>query len=325
MTTEGATVCSDGYAAPMEPELARYYETLSRGVAAISGPDPDLTTMRRAAREARLAISPSSAQPAGTPFKGATLQGRVFRPRVVDPDVPLPLIIYLHGGGWTILDTETHSPLMQAYADAAGWMVLGLDYPLAPETRFPEIGQDCEREILHVAGTAGRIGADPKTLVLAGDSCGANLALSVAMSLGGRMDSLRALLLNYPVLDSDLARPSYMAFGAAPYLLTREKMEFFWSSYCASEADRTNPRAAPCRAPDEALSALPPTYLAVAAQDVLFDENWEFANRLDTLGVDTTMHVYDAAGHGFVEAVEHSPIARRAVADAAGWLAGRHT
>lgn len=324
MRSGRSTNNNDGYLAPLEPELKRYYEALSRMMADISGPNPDIAGMRHAARKARLDLSPNGIGPNVSAYRGKALSGRLFRPAVskAAPAGPLPLIIYLHGGGWTLLDTETHAPLMQAYADATGWLVLGLDYPLAPETQFPEMGRACESEVLNVAVTADRIGADPASIVLAGDSCGANLALSIAISLAGQLDGLCGLHLNYGVFDSDLTRPSYLTYGAAPYLLTREKMAFFWSSYCASDVDLTDPLAAPCRASAPALAVLPPVYLTVAGQDVLFDENQELADRLEAAGVATTMTIYPNAVHGFIEAVEHSPVARQAVMDAVVWYSG---
>ena len=309
--------------AALEPELARYFAALTKRVGKLAGPDPGLATMRNAARQARLELSASGGD--AVVYEGHGMSGRLFRPSGdARPGAgAAELVVYLHGGSWTLLDTRTHAPMMQALTDATGWPVLGLDCPLAPETRFPDTGEACLAEIRRIAASPDVLGAVPRRLVLAGDSCGANLAMSVALRLAGGLAALCGQHLVYGVFDSDLTRPSYAAHDRAPLLLTREKMDFFWSSYCGTLQERAEPFAAPLRAAPEALATLPPTLLTVAGQDVLVDENLAMAERLAAAGVPTATRLYPTAGHGFVEAVEHSPVARQALAEAAGWYRER--
>jgi len=231
--------------------------------------------------------------------------------------------IYLHGGGWVMHNLDSHDRLMRTYALKSGFSVLGLDYPLAPEIQFPQNLYACVDAVECVIENAQEIGVQPDRIVLGGDSSGANLALSVALrrqEMG--LAPLTGLLLTYGVFDSDLARPSYGRFGMAPHMLTEEKIAFFWAQYCRQATDRTNPLAAPFRADISALASLPPVHLSIAGQDVLLDENLAMADRLRAAGVDVSQCVYENAVRGFVEAVDCSPVADQAVADAATWLGG---
>ncbi|WP_299790575.1 alpha/beta hydrolase [uncultured Marivita sp.] len=226
------------------------------------------------------------------------------------------LVVYLHGGGWTILGLDTHDRLMRELASASGLPVLALDYPLAPEHPFP-------RAIEAICTALAGIdlpGLSPSLpLVLAGDSAGANLALGSYLHLGAPL-GIGGLLLNYPVLDADFTRPSYRRYGTAPYMLSIEKMAGFWSNYCPDPATRSDPRAAPLRADPAAIRV--PVLMIVAGSDALRSENEAFRKRLSDAGQAVDWHVYDDMPHAFLEAISLLPEARHAVGVAANWLKG---
>lgn len=305
---------------PLETELAAFYRALSASIATLGGPDPTIAELREAARAARLALTPVLAEPVGREVPGLGMGATLFRSDVMDAgdDFATGLLIYLHGGGWTILDVETHTALMQTYARRSGWAVLGLEYPRAPETRSDAMMAACEEAVTGIRQGAAELGVDPARIILGGDSSGANLALG--LMLRNRPLPLAGLLLNYGVYDCDFTRPSYVRFGAPPYLLSPEKMAFFWSNFCETEQDRTRPWTAPLRAGDAMLERLPATFMAVAAQDILHDENIAMAGRLSAAGVAVDCRVYPAAGHGFLEAIGRSPVAARAIDDTVRWL-----
>ncbi|WP_306120737.1 MULTISPECIES: alpha/beta hydrolase [unclassified Roseitalea] len=246
------------------------------------------------------------------------MPARLYRP---SEDAPLPAMVYFHGGGWTLLDLDTHDRLMRAYARRSGWAMIGLDYPLAPEVRFPDSLGLCVEAVANIRGAAEDLGLSPELIVLGGDSSGANLALAAAM-IGARQgcSSPLGLMLNYGVFDCDLNRPSYRAFSDPPYLLSAGRMAYFWDNYCPESAARADPLASPLRASTAMLAPLPRVHLTIAAQDVLVDENKDMARRLECAGVTVTSLVYAEAAHGFLEAVDHSPVADRAVGEGAMWL-----
>ncbi|MCX8134351.1 MAG: alpha/beta hydrolase [Roseococcus sp.] len=252
------------------------------------------------------------------PIRGRRMLLRLHRPRT---DAPLPVLIYLHGGGWVWGSIDTHDRIMRSYAAAAGCAVLGPDYALSPEAVFPQALEECAAVLRHVARDGAALGLDPARIALGGDSAGANLAAAVALLQAGRPDpvALRGLLLNYGVFDHVLDTPSYREF-AEGYGLTLEKMRFYWDAYCPDPVARLSPLASPLRGD---LSGLPPTLLHIAELDVLASENFAFAERLRHAGVALEMQAFPGTLHGFLRALGRVGAADRAVAAAGEWLAAR--
>jgi acetyl esterase len=249
------------------------------------------------------------------PVRGRRLLCRLHRPA----SGPLPVLVYLHGGGWVWNSVDTHDRLMREYAAGGGCAVVGPDYSLSPEAAFPQALEECAAVVRWVAARGAELGLDPSCIVLGGDSAGANLAMGVALLLRETDPGLRlrGLLLNYGVFDADLATPTYDEF-AEGYFLTREKMRFYWECYCPRPADRLNPLAAPLRAD---LRGLPPVLLHIAELDVLAAENHAMARRLKDAGVPLESRVFPGTAHGFLRALNHVGAARRAAAEGGAWLA----
>ena len=255
------------------------------------------------------------------PVRGRRIQCRFHRP-AAGAAGPLPVLVYLHGGGWVWNSIDTHDRLMREYAAAAGCAVIGPDYALSPEAVFPQALEECAGVLRWVAARGAEWGLDPLRIVLGGDSAGANLAAGVALMLRDRGETppgLRGLLLNYGVFDSRLDTPSHEEF-ATGYGLTRERMGFYWSVYAPREADRVHPYAAPLRAD---LTGLPPALLHIAELDVLASENRAMAERLRAAGVAVERAKFPGTVHGFLRALGHVGQARRAVEAAGAWMRAR--
>jgi acetyl esterase len=251
------------------------------------------------------------------PIRGRRLQCRLHRPAAGK----LPVLIYIHGGGWVWNSIDTHDRLMRDYASGGGCAVLGPDYALSPEAPFPQALEECAAVVRWVAREGAAWGLDPTRILLGGDSAGANLAMGVALLLRETDPALKlqGLLLNYGVFDADLDSPSYREF-ADGYFLTREKMRFYWECYAPRPADRLNPLAAPLRAD---LKGLPPVLLHVAELDPLAAENHAMAARLREAGVPVRFELFPGTAHGFLRALNHVAEARRAVTLAGAWLRER--
>lgn len=251
------------------------------------------------------------------PIRGRRLLCRLHRPA----EGVLPVLIYLHGGGWVWNSIDTHDRLMREYAAGAGCAVIGPDYALSPEAAFPQALEECAAVVRWVAREGAAWGLDPARIVIGGDSAGANLAMGVALLLRQTDPDiqLRGILLNYGVFDADLDTASYREF-ADGYFLTREKMRFYWDCYCPRPADRLNPLAAPLRAD---LKGLPPVLLHVAELDVLAAENHAMAARLRDAGVEVQDRLFPGTAHGFLRALNHVAAARDATAEAGAWLRRR--
>lgn len=104
----------------------------------------------------------------------------VYRPRLAPR--PLPVLIYMHGGAFTLCSKDTHAGIALLNAQHAGYLVFNINYRLAPHYRFPAAVEDACQAFRWVAANAHRHGGDPERIVLAGESAGANLALGVAIA-----------------------------------------------------------------------------------------------------------------------------------------------
>ncbi|KAA2211490.1 alpha/beta hydrolase fold domain-containing protein [Teichococcus oryzae] len=250
------------------------------------------------------------------PVRGRRVACRLHRPTAAAG--PLPVLVYLHGGGWVWNSIDTHDRTMREYAVASGCAVLGPDYALSPEAVFPQALEECAGVVRQLAACGAEWGLDPQRVVLGGDSAGANLALGAALLLREQAPeiALRGLLLNYGVYDCRFDTPSYGEF-AEGYGLTRERMRFYWDCYAPQQADRYGPFAAPLRAD---LRGLPPVHMTLTELDVLASENHAMAARLREAGVAVTEAFFAGTVHGFLRAAGHVSAADRAFAQAGAWL-----
>jgi acetyl esterase len=289
------------------------------------GLDPStvpIEAARRGARELRLPWNRNG--PAMAETHERVVAGLRCRLHVPEPaEAPQPFTIYLHGGGWTLLDIDTHDDLARRIARESRRPLLLVDYPLAPEHRFPVPLMRLKEmlEALPGAGFASRL--DLRRFVLSGDSAGANLALALALLLreagGARPDALALLYGSFaPVFDT----ASHHAYGAGALPLTTARMRWFWDNYAPDDAARRQPLASPVLAD---LEGLPPIFLGVAQHDILFDENMDLAARLGAAGVDLSLRTYPGTIHGFAEAAGAvgSTVAGRALAEIGHFIAGR--
>jgi acetyl esterase len=233
---------------------------------------------------------------------------------------PQPAVVYFHGGGWVIGSIDSHDPLCRALANAAGAVVVSVDYRLAPEHTFPAAAEDAYAATAWVAERAGDLGVDPGRIAVAGDSAGGNLA-AVACLLARDRDgpAIAYQVPIYPVTDHTLAYDSYPE--NEEWGPTSEAMGWFWDHYLAHEVDAYNPYASPLWA--RSLSDLPPATVVTAGFDTLRDEGIDYADRLEGAGVDTTLRHYEGMTHGFMNIIAEPdlPRAREAVADVAADLA----
>ncbi|MDV6330740.1 alpha/beta hydrolase fold domain-containing protein [Asticcacaulis sp. 201] len=246
------------------------------------------------------------------------------RIRVYDPDGAgaKPALIYIHGGGWVMFSLDTHDRIMREYASRAGVCVVGVDYALSPEARFPVALEQIMAVVQHLRTHAADLNINSERLAIGGDSAGANLSLSTAIALrdAGQGSVLSGLILNYGAFGIDLSADDVRRYGGPDYMLTADEMAYFWSQYLARPEDQSDPRAVPLLAD---LHDLPPVFLCVPQCDVLTGQSMALDARLHAAGVETRAIVYAGASHSFLEAVSISRIAETAFNDAASWMRDR--
>ncbi len=246
--------------------------------------------------------------------RGRRIQCRLHRPRT---DRRLPVLVWFHGGGWVWSSIDTHDRLAREYAAAGDLAVVNVDYSLSPEARFPTALEECAAVTAWLAEHGQEWGLDGSRLILGGDSAGGNLALASALLLRDRFGpALSGILAVYPVCDADLTRPSYREF-ADGFMLTADKMRFYWDAYVPHAADKLHPLAAPLRA---RLAGLPPVLVQLAELDVLRSEGEALVAALTEAGVPVDHEVFPGMIHGFMRHTGRVARAREAVAKAGDWL-----
>lgn len=248
------------------------------------------------------------------PLRGRRVACRLHFPRT---DAALPLLVWVHGGGWVFASIDTHDRLGRELAAAGDVAVLLVDYALAPEARFPVALYEIDTLLRRVADEAAGWGVDAAKLLIGGDSAGGNLALAAAMlARDGGGATLAGVLAAYPVTDTDFASPSYVEF-ADGYGLTAAGMKAYWDLYLGHEADRFNPLAAPLRGD---AAGLPPVFMPLAEIDVLRSEGERMAAKIAAAGGVCHCVVHRGLAHGFYRQAGAVSGATRAIEDAGRWL-----
>ncbi|MEM1418434.1 MAG: alpha/beta hydrolase [Myxococcota bacterium] len=223
------------------------------------------------------------------PGPGGPIPVRIYRPA---DTAPLPVIVYLHGGGFCVGDLETHDPLCRRLARDVHALVVSVDYRLAPEHPAPAGVEDAIAALGWVAQHAAELGGDPARVAVAGDSAGACLACVATQEV-----PVHFQLLFYPVAESYADTASRARF-AEDHGLTRADVEFF-SAHHLGGFDPADPRVAPLRSPN--LARCPPTRVIVAGFDVLRDEGRALGEALRRAGVDATTVTMGSLAHGFAQ------------------------
>jgi len=245
---------------------------------------------------------------------------RVVRP--LGATGTLPVVIYVHGGGWVLGDKETHDRLVRELAVGANAVIIFVDYDRSPESRYPTAIEQSYAVAKYVAEHADEFGADVSRLAIAGDSVGGNMATAVALMAKERKGPhILAQLLFYPVTDASMSSASYSDFAEGPWL-TKRAMAWFWDQYLPDAAKRGDIHASPLNASIEQLQGLPRTLIIVDENDVLRDEGEAYGRKLAEAGVRVTSLRYNGTIHDFMmlNPIAETPAVRAAIAQANGYL-----
>jgi acetyl esterase len=223
---------------------------------------------------------------------------------------PQPLTVYLHGGGFTIGDLETHDEPCRILCASASVHVLAVEYRLAPEHPFPAALDDARAALRWAQDHAGELGADPARVAIGGDSAGANLAAVISIETRDDRPPAAQLLI-YPVVDAVNQRPSQQRFGQGFFLSDQDRAAFTGYYLDGTGVGERDWRVAPLHADD--LSRLPPALVVTAGFDMLRDEGEAYADALRGAGSPVRTTRVAGHGHGFLHMTGVAPTARQAV------------
>jgi len=286
---------------PMDPQMLGVIERINNSdlpqFYTVGAPEA-----RRLYKEARAYLSPpapevEAVRDLATNGPAGPIPLRLYRGMGTAAGAPLPLLVYFHGGGWTIGDLDTHDIICRTLANKGRCAVISVDYRLGPEHKFPAALEDCIAATRWVAAEAAALGIDAARIAVGGDSAGGNLATVVAIALrdaGGPPLAFQALV--YPATDQRMDTASHAKFGEG-YVLTRNNMLWFRDNYL-SPGDYDDWRASPLRTAD--LARLPPAHIITAGYDPLVDEGRAYSDRLVAAGVPVLYECFEGMAHGFL-------------------------
>jgi acetyl esterase len=247
------------------------------------------------------------------------------RVRIIKPQGTtgmLPVIVYMHGGGWILGNAGTHDRLVRELAVGAGAALAFVEYPNSPEARYPTAIEQGYATAQWITRDGASKGLDAGRMAVAGESVGGNMTAALALMAKERGDvTFLQQSIYYPVTDAAMDTASYEQF-ATGYYLTRKAMEWFWDAYTTDPAQRAEITASPNQASAEQVTGLPPTYLCVDEADVLRDEGEAYAAKLRSAGVPVTTVRYDGTIHDFMllNGLSETHAARAAIGQATAFL-----
>jgi acetyl esterase len=241
---------------------------------------------------------------------GHALPARLYAPSMEN----LPVLMYFHGGGFTIGSVATHDVLCRQLSHLSGCAVVSVDYRLAPEHKFPVAANDAWDALQWLSSNAANFGLDVTRLAVGGDSAGGTLAAVCAILARDAGLPLALQLLFYPGCAAHQDTASHQIF-AKGFVLEEADISWFFNHYVRSPADRGDWRFAPLNAPD--VDGVAPAWLGLAECDPLVDEGVMYADKLRAAGVLVDLEIYRGVTHEFIKMGRIIPEARQAHADAA--------
>jgi acetyl esterase len=232
------------------------------------------------------------------PAQVGDVRARIVKP--VGSSGVLPVILYVHGGGWILGNAGTHDRLVRELAVGAKSALVFVEYDRSPEAKYPVAIEQAYATARWITTKGSEEGLDASRLVVAGDSVGGNMSAALTHMAKQRGDvTFLHQSLYYPVTDAAQDTESYKSFAHGPHL-TAKAMEWFWDAYTTDPAERAQITASPLRATTEDLQGLPPALVIVDENDVLRDEGEAYARKLVQAGVPTTSIRYNASLHDFM-------------------------
>ena len=223
--------------------------------------------------------------------------------RVVKPqhtEEKLPVVLYLHGGGWILGGKESFDMLIKKLAVFTNSTVVFPDYSRSPEVQYPTALNEIYAVLEYIFQNPEEFNIDPQRIAIAGDSAGANMATVTALrAINKNGPKILFECLFYPVTNSDMDTKSYDLFKDGPWL-RKKAMEWFWEAYVPDKKLRDDIYISPLKAEEEDLSKLPRTLIITAENDVLRDEGEAYARKLDSAGVDVLNVRINGTIHDFL-------------------------
>ena len=221
------------------------------------------------------------------------------------------LIFHIHGGAFFLGSLKTHRAFLTQIAARTQMQVLHVDYPLSPEHQHPEAID----ALFDIYTTLLDQGVQSKDIILSGDSCGANLALALALRIQQeKLPQVSGLILLSPFLDLTLSSESLRYNAQHDALLSIETLETGIDYYVPKNMDKSDPTISPLFAD---LTGLPPILVQVGSKEILLDDAQRFKERAEQANVKVHFKIYTGMWHNFQMFSAWFDEAQQAIADLA--------
>lgn len=229
---------------------------------------------------------------------------------------PLPVIYYIHGGGWVMGGFATHRRLIEQLALKTGSAVVFPEYELSPEAQYPQTTNDLFAVLQYITEFGANFDLDISHLIVAGDSVGGNMAAVMALMAKeqGNAPAVSLQVLLYPVTAADFDNKSYRQFADGPWL-TQKAMIWFWKNYAPDGNTQKEKFASVLNVDIKDLEGLPPALVITDENDVLRDEGEAYARKLNEAGVETVSVRFNGTIHDFLMLydLKDSPVTQAAL------------
>jgi acetyl esterase len=258
---------------------------------------------------------PVAAREIGIPAEHGDIPATLYTP--ADLPEPSALLVYFHGGGFSVGSRISHDPVVRCLACHAGVRLLSVEYRRAPEHPFPAAVEDAITAFDYAHRHAADLGADRGRIAVGGDSAGGNLAAVTAQQAVRRGGAVPAFqLLMYPPTDLATRRPSRELFSRGSTFSDRN-LQWARANYIPQGTDPSDPRLSPLYGD---VTGLPPAYIASAGFDPLRDEGEAYADKLRAGGVPVALSRQADLPHAYLNFVGLGGRFAEAASEAAGAL-----
>jgi acetyl esterase len=216
-----------------------------------------------------------------------------------------PVLIWFHGGGFVEGHAELDLNLCQKLADISNYVVISVNYRLAPEHPFPAAPYDAIKSLFWILENIAEYGGNINKIVVGGESAGGNIATAlVASYIDSKVKNriqFKGLITVYPCLDHGVYTDSHFRYRNTNGMLSLIQMQWYWALYLGDNQSVCGDdfRACPARTPNNILKQFPRTSIILAKYDVLLDEGIDFVNRLKENDVNADYTIYNDTIHGF--------------------------
>ncbi len=283
----------------LEKETKKFVETLKGNMSVENGPYPGAQSALESLQKDQTFPDDVVREDYEVPVSA----GGVMKVRLVrraDAEGDLPMIFFLHGGGWVAGDEITHDHNMRVLANGSHAAVVFPVYPLAPAVQFPIQLNQLWDVLVHIDENRSEFRLTNDPMVIIGESAGGNMAAVLARWARDRgRPNIALQILLYPVTNANLNSESYRAFENGPFL-TKAAMEWYWKAYLPAGTDINQPDVSPLLLPEDDMRGLPPALIITAQNDPLQDDGETYARKLSDAGVEAVAVQMNGTIHDFM-------------------------